>query len=164
MRSPDWMTRAACVGYDPDLWFPENMGTIESRLDAEQAIAICAGCPVQVECAAYADTENILDGIWGGIYRSSKGVRGRGKQPVNHGTPGGYVTHRRRGEKPCLACTNANAYYARERNAHPKVPCGWMDGQCNTWAMHGATMCWNHLRMSQERHNPSGQNAGQKDR
>lgn len=57
------MTRAACVGHDPKLWFP-NKG-VHSRLAHE----ICNSCPVQVDCREYALASGIRHGIWGGADR-----------------------------------------------------------------------------------------------
>ncbi len=37
------------------------------------------------------------------------------QKPIKHGTEGGYVTHRYRGEEPCRACKDAWAKKARER-------------------------------------------------
>ncbi len=55
-----WQDRAACSGVDPELFFPAKG---ESLAPAK---AICAGCPVRVECLEYALTHNERYGIWGG--------------------------------------------------------------------------------------------------
>lgn len=52
---------AACVGHDPELWF--------RREHADEAAAICAGCPARAECDAYADAAPIKYGMWGGNAR-----------------------------------------------------------------------------------------------
>lgn len=57
-------TNAACTTADPDIFFPEQ-GKGNTRLMVEQAKAICAGCPVAMQCLAEAIAEN-HDGIWGG--------------------------------------------------------------------------------------------------
>lgn len=43
--------------------------------------------------------------------------RGRPRQPIKHGTPGGAAIHRRRDETPCIECKAAEAAYAREKKA-----------------------------------------------
>ena len=62
----DWRNSAACVGYDPALWFPGN-----SQLMRREAIHICHTCPVMMQCRKYAEANNQicgypLQGIWGG--------------------------------------------------------------------------------------------------
>ncbi|MFE2583095.1 WhiB family transcriptional regulator [Streptomyces sp. NPDC059378] len=61
----DWRFRAECRTEDPDLFFP--VGTSgPSLLQAEQAKAVCAPCPVRERCLEFAlDTGQAL-GIWGG--------------------------------------------------------------------------------------------------
>jgi WhiB family redox-sensing transcriptional regulator len=59
-RQP-WAARAACAGLDSDTFFPED-----SR-QSGWAIAICAACPVRVECRDFAVDNRIKFGIWGGL-------------------------------------------------------------------------------------------------
>jgi len=163
MKPPDWMAMGACVGADPDLWFPD-MSDTNGQNAAHQAITTCQTCPVIGECDQYATEEDITDGIWGGIIRSRYTTgggpgRGRRRESIRHGTLGGARTHHRRGEKLCEACAYAQASYARARSGATMIRCQWPRGKgCNTWAMRGETLCWNHLRMSNE----SGQNADPK--
>ena len=72
-RDPTWMTRAACVGHDPELWY----GLTEDTTVA--AIAICHTCPVTTACLAAADGW----GIWGGLTSHDRRRRRRG--PAGHG-------------------------------------------------------------------------------
>lgn len=65
---PDWRTRAACLGHDPETFFP-----LPADRDGEDAaIAICWGCPVKDDCLADAmesETYRLTSGrhgIWGG--------------------------------------------------------------------------------------------------
>ena len=59
----EWMKDAACRDHeDPDLWFPGA-----DRDNTLLAKAICAECPVQIDCLTYARTERIDHGIWGGL-------------------------------------------------------------------------------------------------
>lgn len=57
----DWMDQAACRGRNPDIWFPEGAES------AAQAKAICAGCPVRIECLEYAIETHTYSGVWGGL-------------------------------------------------------------------------------------------------
>ena len=59
LERPAWHRHAACRGHDIALFFPER----GARTD--EARALCAGCPVGVQCelAAHAGSE---EGIWGG--------------------------------------------------------------------------------------------------
>jgi WhiB family redox-sensing transcriptional regulator len=57
----DWRAFAACSGKDPDLFFAP--GAIEHKM----AKRICRGCPVRMECLAYAMEEPVDHGVWGGM-------------------------------------------------------------------------------------------------
>lgn len=50
----------ACVGVDPDLFFPERGGS------TREAKAVCRGCDVREPCLAYALRNGEKFGIWGG--------------------------------------------------------------------------------------------------
>jgi WhiB family redox-sensing transcriptional regulator len=55
-----WVVQASCLGCDPELFYP---GRGESCREAK---AVCAGCPVRVECLEYALETGEKLGIWGG--------------------------------------------------------------------------------------------------
>lgn len=55
---PAWHRQAACRGQGVDRWFPGRGQPIAP------ATAVCAGCPVQVECLRAGMAEGA--GIWGG--------------------------------------------------------------------------------------------------
>jgi WhiB family redox-sensing transcriptional regulator len=57
----DWRDRAACLGQDTALFFPDEEG------DASAALAICAVCPVRSECLEWALASRQDDGVWGGL-------------------------------------------------------------------------------------------------
>ena len=57
-----WIEHAACVGVDPNIFFPE-----QGVQDNSKARAICASCPVKRQCGDYAVDEYIVHGIWGGM-------------------------------------------------------------------------------------------------
>ena len=58
-----------------------------------------------------------------------------GQQPIVHGTDGGYRAHKRRGEKPCRACTTASTeasqYRKRRRQALVAEEFGYKGGWVN---------------------------------
>jgi WhiB family transcriptional regulator, redox-sensing transcriptional regulator len=59
---PSWMEQAACASHhDPDLWFPERGE--DDRL--QEALGICAVCPVRAACLAYVLSLPPQPGIWG---------------------------------------------------------------------------------------------------
>lgn len=61
-----WMDDASCQNDpDPDLWF--RGAEVVRPADREAAIAICSTCRVQTACLNFALTENLTDGIFGGL-------------------------------------------------------------------------------------------------
>ncbi len=54
-----WRQRAACLRFDPDLFFPQ------AAEDPGPALAVCRSCPVQGACLAAALTVGECDGVWG---------------------------------------------------------------------------------------------------
>jgi WhiB family redox-sensing transcriptional regulator len=59
-----WHEDAACVGTDPDSFYPEPGPGITEDIAA--AKRVCARCPVRAECLAYALAHDEREGIWGG--------------------------------------------------------------------------------------------------
>ena len=61
-----WQWRAACRGEDANLFFPPNhVEEREARLLREQqAKAICATCPVRIECLEYAAGSRTFYRAW----------------------------------------------------------------------------------------------------
>jgi len=84
---PEWYKDAACVGTDPELFFPLKDVTPRSERDRDEhndhsqaalikiAKRVCNGdpatgrpaCPVLLECLAYAMAHHEKHGIWGGL-------------------------------------------------------------------------------------------------
>jgi len=60
-----WRTQAACLDRDPSLFFLEKGDNQTGRTRA--AKAICATCPVRVECLDYAVSLRLMYGVWGGL-------------------------------------------------------------------------------------------------
>ncbi|MFF4536950.1 WhiB family transcriptional regulator [Streptomyces aureus] len=60
----NWRGRAACVGEDPDLFFPLS-DSPAAEASASQARAVCRRCPVILACRTWAIDHGEDDGIWG---------------------------------------------------------------------------------------------------
>jgi WhiB family redox-sensing transcriptional regulator len=79
-----WRQRAACQapGVDPDLFFPVgDFGPALSQ--AAAAKRVCARCPVQDSCLAWALHSGEQDGIWGGTMpRERRRLRARLRRSV----------------------------------------------------------------------------------
>jgi WhiB family transcriptional regulator, redox-sensing transcriptional regulator len=58
--TPEWQDHAACLGVDPDLFFPTQGEPVG------EAKQICRGCQVRETCLEYALRNNLKHGIWGG--------------------------------------------------------------------------------------------------
>ncbi|MGH3500941.1 MAG: WhiB family transcriptional regulator [Nocardioidaceae bacterium] len=56
-----WMEDALCAQTDPEVFFPDK------GQSAKQAKRVCARCPVQQPCLAYALDRPELQGVWGGL-------------------------------------------------------------------------------------------------
>lgn len=114
-RPQEWRKRAACVGEDPELFYPTD------PIAVAIAVSVCAGCPVRTECAAYATTAGEKHGVWGGSDRSRRPAAGHSRKPVTHGTVRGYWRHKRDGTPSCPECRTAASKYERERKAERSV-------------------------------------------
>jgi WhiB family redox-sensing transcriptional regulator len=74
-ESAHWVTRAACRGRDPEMWFdgrraaslPAKSQRRRFNPDAELAKAICESCPVRLECLREAVAAQLPWGIFGGL-------------------------------------------------------------------------------------------------
>ncbi|TCR20319.1 WhiB family redox-sensing transcriptional regulator [Streptomyces sp. BK205] len=63
--SMEWLRRAACVGEDPELFFPVGTAGPAVR-DIAAAKQVCARCPVRPECLEWALGTGQTSGVWGG--------------------------------------------------------------------------------------------------
>jgi len=62
----DWRFEAACLEYDPDLFFPiGNTGPAIAQI--EDAKAVCRGCDVAETCLRWALDTHQDFGVWGGL-------------------------------------------------------------------------------------------------
>ena len=66
----DWMSRGACQGADPELFFPiaANGPALEQIWAAK---GICRCCPVRRPCLSFG-LKTPQDGIWGGTTREER--------------------------------------------------------------------------------------------
>jgi len=63
--SADWASRGACLDRDPDLFFP-TAPSGPGLQQIAQAKAVCAHCPVRIDCLSYALATGQDAGVWGG--------------------------------------------------------------------------------------------------
>jgi WhiB family transcriptional regulator, redox-sensing transcriptional regulator len=62
----EWSSRAACLGAEPELFFP--IGTGGAAIDEITAAkAVCATCAVLEDCRDYALRTRQPFGVWGGL-------------------------------------------------------------------------------------------------
>lgn len=116
MTAIDWSDAScASVGLGAaDEWHPDKGGS------TRQAKRICEGCPLRDACLNYALTEGMTAGVWGGLSAKERQALGvpkpKHERPINHGTEGGWKTHKRRGETPCSECVYATSEAKRVRD------------------------------------------------
>jgi WhiB family transcriptional regulator, redox-sensing transcriptional regulator len=64
----DWQEHGSCRTADPTLFFhPQNERGSARRSRDLAAKAVCASCPVRIECADYAVRAREPYGVWGGL-------------------------------------------------------------------------------------------------
>jgi WhiB family redox-sensing transcriptional regulator len=56
-----WQLEASCAGLDTEMFFPEPGQAIERSIKK-----MCAACPVNADCLAYALADASLAGVWAG--------------------------------------------------------------------------------------------------
>jgi WhiB family transcriptional regulator, redox-sensing transcriptional regulator len=61
-----WRDRAACLGEDPELFFPDG-NTRPALVQAEEAKAVCRRCEVTATCLKWALESGQEAGVWGGL-------------------------------------------------------------------------------------------------
>ena len=57
----DWMLDAKCMNRNDLDWFDTDCGLNE-------AITVCQSCPVITPCLNYAITNELTEGVWGGVW------------------------------------------------------------------------------------------------
>lgn len=65
-NSAHWLRDAACVGEDPELFFPVG-ATSPAKLQAREAKEVCLGCGVRERCLEWALELGAEYGVWGGL-------------------------------------------------------------------------------------------------
>jgi DNA-binding CsgD family transcriptional regulator len=104
----DWMADAQCAQVDPDLRHPDGVG-----VGYQAAKKICDGCPVQQQCAAFAQqaeadyAHNHRHGLWGG--RSPRQRANASNQPA------GFHVQRRKQILRLASTGDMDAYEIAER-------------------------------------------------
>ncbi len=79
----DWRHRAACIGEDPELFFPIG-STGPAMLQTEEAKQVCRRCEVREQCLEWA-LENRLDhGVWGGLSEDERRALKRRNQRIRN--------------------------------------------------------------------------------
>ncbi len=75
----DWRQNAACIGEDPELFFP--VGTTGPAIgQVEKAKAVCRGCDVIDQCLEWALASNQDAGVWGGMSEDERRALRRSRQ------------------------------------------------------------------------------------
>jgi WhiB family redox-sensing transcriptional regulator len=91
----DWRHRAACLGEDPELFFP--IGTSGPALtDLADAQRVCATCPVRDRCLQWAVDHNVDHGVWGGLGEDQRKYLRRRSARCRKGPPVATVSSARR--------------------------------------------------------------------
>jgi len=76
-----WRDRAACKGMPLELFFGRDGERQAEREERERrAAAVCARCPVWVECLEYALTQPEHYGVWGGSGENARRLERRRRQ------------------------------------------------------------------------------------
>ena len=70
-----WMDKAACIGSDPEAWFPDA-GAPAAVLKS------CRECEVTAECLSFALENDIREGVFGGLSARARDRIRRGKRPT----------------------------------------------------------------------------------
>ncbi|HYO19218.1 MAG TPA: WhiB family transcriptional regulator [Dermatophilaceae bacterium] len=75
-----WRDRAACLGENPELFFPEgNTGSALSQIN--EAKAVCRRCEVVETCLRWALESGQNSGVWGGLTEDERRALKRRNAP-----------------------------------------------------------------------------------
>lgn len=120
LRDRPRMDGAACVGYDPDLWFADK-GEYLKRAQAEE---ICAACPIRSVCTQAASVSNEPHGVWGGYSADESEPELDGECAAGHSlSEHGMVMRSRGGRK--IRCTVCAPLPDPEKPSRPpRTHCG----------------------------------------
>lgn len=115
---PDWRTRSLCAGKDPNWW---TVGDGALSVDNGRALALCARCPVRIECrddmlTIEPSPKSIIAGGW--RWDSHGGVTAFPGDPVPDGVRAGRPGRGGRSVAPLeTRVAAARRYLAGERLA-----------------------------------------------
>lgn len=74
----NWQLDGDCRGLDSSVFFHPEGERGHARAQRERrAKAICAGCPVLVQCRSHAMSTDEVYGIWGGMSENERAVARR---------------------------------------------------------------------------------------
>lgn len=76
-----WLDEAVCRGEKLSKFFGEEL----RRTKGSTAKAVCAKCPVQAECLAYAKRANIYTGVIGNTTPKERGNSTNQRKALNNG-------------------------------------------------------------------------------
>jgi hypothetical protein len=101
--SLEWQEYANCRGH-------EEPNIFHDRTRCKEALAVCEGCPVMLQCKRHGVGQG--DGVYGGQWQSGRIRQPDCRKPPTDdprcGSVAGHSAHRRRDERPCDACREAN--------------------------------------------------------
>lgn len=66
LMNGDWRNSAACIGPDPELFFPVGEKSQADRDQIQEAKQFCVKCLVTAQCFNYAMETHQDTGVWGG--------------------------------------------------------------------------------------------------
>jgi WhiB family transcriptional regulator, redox-sensing transcriptional regulator len=72
----DWRQNAACIGVDPEMFFPIGEVSVADRQLIAAAKALCARCPSRAPCLDFALKQR-CDGVYGGLTARERDVVAR---------------------------------------------------------------------------------------
>lgn len=72
-RRSDWRHRAACIGEDPELFFPTGTSG-PARMQIAEAKKVCRRCEVRETCLQWALDNHVSHGVWGGRSEDERDV------------------------------------------------------------------------------------------
>ena len=74
-----WLRSAACVGEDPELFFPTGRSA-SAKLQAEEAKRVCVRCEVREACLEWALETGADHGVWGALDEDERTALRRRRQ------------------------------------------------------------------------------------
>lgn len=98
-----WIAGAACIGEDPELFFPVGSAP-PAAAQVARAKAVCAGCPVRTQCLEWSLVTCQDAGVWGGLDEDQRrDIRRARRRAAASGSPGGPGSPTRRDDRELTA-------------------------------------------------------------